>query len=214
MGACGEGQEGPGTREVQGQVDEAGGDRRGQENRARRARQDQLKGREAIELEYKGRPWGDIKVVRTEHYEIWCNSTEEVAKGYGTIMEALHDKYSSVFQNFEPTRKGRGIVRIHRNHRQFMDWTGNGPYTGGFCNIFTTDVTAYHGSFGTTGTTYEVLAHEGTHQFELSSSRRWCRSSAPAWGARACAFCPLRWRDSHNTPGRKTCASSRTPWSE
>ncbi|MFQ5654532.1 MAG: hypothetical protein ACE5GW_07355 [Planctomycetota bacterium] len=138
-----------------------------QEQDALRARK--MKGRIELEAEYTGRPWANIEPIKTEHYVIWCNSTEEVAREYADVMEALYRKYDEVFkEKYFPrnTRGKRSEVYIHANHRQFMDWNGVPLGIGGFYRPSLRDVTAYHGSFGSTGTTLEVLAHEGTHQFE------------------------------------------------
>ncbi|MEM7167037.1 MAG: hypothetical protein AAF581_16355 [Planctomycetota bacterium] len=118
------------------------------------------------ELEYLGRPWGEVVPIETRHYFVMCNSTEEVAQRYANMLEALFRKYNEVFKNFNPTQTEKSKVWIHANHQQFMDWTNSPPGVGGFYRLFNRDVTAYHGSFGSTGTTYEVLAHEGTHQFQ------------------------------------------------
>ena len=131
-----------------------------------KVREEKRRGQNELELEYIGRPWADVDPIETEHYRVYCNSTEEVAKEYARIMEALYDKYNRIFGKLPRHRGGKGNVYIHANHQQFMDWTGSPPGVGGFYKPWNGDVTAYHGSFGMTGSTYEVLAHEGTHQFE------------------------------------------------
>lgn len=141
-----------------------------EEARAGRVREQKLKGRNEYLRELEGRPWAEVEPIETEHYIVMCNSTEEVAKRYSEVMEALYKAYDKVFIEKNFPRKYRKFRRsevyIHANHQQFMDWTGNGPGTGGFYMLTRQDVTAYHGAFGTTGSTEEVLAHEGTHQFE------------------------------------------------
>ncbi|MGA1488566.1 MAG: hypothetical protein ACO4B4_04670 [Planctomycetota bacterium] len=129
---------------------------------------EKLKGREQLRREYEGRPWAEIDPIETEHYIIWCNSTPEIADYYADVMEALYKEYDKVFPEkyFPRNSRRKSEVWIHANHQQFMDWTFNGPGTGGFFRPALRDVTAYHGSFGMTGSTEEVLAHEGTHQFE------------------------------------------------
>ena len=137
---------------------------------AGRVREQKLKGRTEYLRELEGRPWAEIEPIETEHYVVMCNSTEEIAERYADVMEALYKAYDKVFieKNFprKYRRFRRSEIYIHANHQQFMDWTGNGPGTGGFYMLLRQDVTAYHGAFGTTGSTEEVLAHEGTHQFE------------------------------------------------
>ena len=34
---------------------------------------EKLKGREALQKEYEGRPWAEIDPIETKHYIIWCN---------------------------------------------------------------------------------------------------------------------------------------------
>ncbi|MCI0652687.1 MAG: DUF1570 domain-containing protein [Planctomycetes bacterium] len=128
-----------------------------------------MKSRQELILEYEGRPWPDVNPIMTEHYNISCNSTEEVAREYAVQLEALYDKYSQVFKSFDPEAKfkalGKAKIWIHKNKQQFDDITSM-VQAGGFYRTDVKDVHAYHGSFGTIGTTYEVLAHECTHQFE------------------------------------------------
>ncbi len=128
---------------------------------------------EELAREYAGRPWADSPKIVTAHYNIHCNSTAENAKRYADVMEALYKAYDKVFPETyfprnRPEGKARNEVYIHANHQQFMDWTGSPPGVGGFFypHPKLRTVTAYHGSFGTSGSTEEVLAHEGTHQFQ------------------------------------------------
>ena len=141
-----------------------------QEEESSAQRKESLKGRDDYIAELRGRPWAEIDSIITPHYVIYCNSTEANAKYYSDVMESLYRAYDKVFiEKFWPRKFkkfARSEVFIHANHQQFMDWTGNGPGIGGFYNMIRQDVTAFHGSFGTTGSTEEVLAHEGTHQFE------------------------------------------------
>ncbi|MGE4618345.1 MAG: hypothetical protein AAEJ04_00890 [Planctomycetota bacterium] len=143
-------------------------ERQEEESLARRT--ESLKGRDAYVQELRGRSWAEIDPIITPHYVIYCNSTEAWAKHYSDVMESLYRAYDKVFIEKYWPRKfkkfARSEVYIHANHQQFMDWTGNGPGIGGFYNMLRQDVTAFHGSFGTTGSTEEVLAHEGAHQFE------------------------------------------------
>lgn len=144
------------------------------ENRADPYEQsDGLTGSELQEIEYRGRPWADIDPIRTANYNVWCNSTLENAQRYADIMEALFARYDKVFPKMHfprtfPQGRTRSNVWIHANHQQFMDWTGSPAGVGGFFRTIPElqDVTAYHGSFGATASTDEVLAHEGTHQFQ------------------------------------------------
>lgn len=129
--------------------------------------------------EYEGRPWADVAPIESPNYIVYCNSTEEVARNYSHIMELLYRRYSRIFGRLPRHYTGKGVVYIHANNRQFLDWTGVEEGVGGFYRIFKKDVTAYHGTFGISGSTYEVLAHEGTHQFQGFVLRNFM--AAPMW---------------------------------
>ena len=137
------------------------------------------KGQRELELEYLGRPYAEVNPEVSEHFEVWCYSTEAVAKEYTEFLEAMYDRYDTVFKKFKRYKGGRGRVTIYANQQQFIDWEVIEQGVGGFYQPWTGNVFAYHGSFGTTGSTYEVLAHEGTHQFQgfiLKNFR-----SCPTW---------------------------------
>lgn len=115
------------------------------------------------ELEYKGVPWEKAWKIRSPIYDITCNSTKEVADTYRWIMDHLYVELSNRF-NQKHQRGGRLAVFVYRNREEFQLRTGSGA--GGFYRPDTQELHAYHGTFGLTGTTYSVLAHEGTHQFQ------------------------------------------------
>ncbi|MFN0057521.1 MAG: hypothetical protein ACKVX7_03615 [Planctomycetota bacterium] len=144
-----------------------------------------LNDRAALAREYAGRPWATIDPIVTPHYNIWCNSTSERAEYYADVMEALYATYDRVLQKkffprTMPPGKTRHDVWIHSNHQQFMDWTAMPPGVGGFFRFPPfLDVTAFHGSFGTSGNTDMVLAHEGTHQFQSMVFKNMMTS--PTW---------------------------------
>lgn len=140
-------------------------EKRREEARAK-VRDEKQRGQEDLAREYRGRPWADVEPIETDNYWIFCNSTEEVAREYARNMEALYKRYNQIFGRLPRYKESKGRVYIHANHQQFMDWCGVEQGIGGFYKPWNTDVTAYHGSFGMTGSTYEVLAHEGTHQFQ------------------------------------------------
>jgi hypothetical protein len=80
-------------------------------------------------------------------------------------MEALSATLGKIFKAPD-VRSQKPIVKIYRNHDEFMLKTGMGGGVGGFYQPSSQNVVAYHGTFGLTGTTYTVLAHEGTHAFQ------------------------------------------------
>lgn len=115
--------------------------------------------------EYEGIPWSSRHIIKSSNFRIECNSTREVARTYQWIMEALHQTLSGIFKD-RSLRSQIPTVFIYRNHEEFMLKTGMGRGVGGFYQPASQNVYAYHGVFGLTGTTYTVLAHEGTHQFQ------------------------------------------------
>ncbi len=121
------------------------------------------------ELEAReGRPWASVEPIETEHYYVKCNSTEKVARKYSLVMEDLYEAYDSMFPEIQYPRRfnEKGKIFIFRNHDEFMDFHIQMQDAGGFYAFADRGVRAYHGSFGVTGSTEMVLAHEATHQFQ------------------------------------------------
>ncbi|MHC4662028.1 MAG: tetratricopeptide repeat protein [Planctomycetota bacterium] len=128
-------------------------------------RREAQKAEEKKKKEYEGVPWDQRHIIKTEHYEIHCNSTRKQAEAYSKIMEALFAKYAHVFRALKPEKR-RSRVYINRNQREFMEMWRKPMGVGGFYRPDSRDLYSYHGSFGVTGTTLTVLAHEGCHQFQ------------------------------------------------
>jgi tetratricopeptide (TPR) repeat protein len=129
--------------------------------------------------EYDGVPWAKRWVIKTAHYEINCNSSKEIARYYAKIMEALYNKYKGVFAALSP-ESHRSVVFIHRNQKEFMEMRMNNPRVGGYYNSQSRQLCGYHGTFGVTGSTLTVMAHEGCHQFQhLFAGRQFGR--LPMW---------------------------------
>ena len=125
--------------------------------------------REAQDREYEGVEWENRHKIRTPHFEIQCNSTRRVARLYGDLMELIRAELSKMF-NSKIRRNLRSAVKIYKSQEEFIDqdtygrWGGRG--LGGYYIPPTGTVVAFHGTFGFTGTTFSVLAHEGTHYFQ------------------------------------------------
>jgi len=119
--------------------------------------------------EYDGIPWENHHIVKTEHFEIHCNSTLNVAKAYGALMELIRSKLLGIFKS-KIQRNLMAPVSIYASQDEFMGKDRMGQYMGrglgGYYNSATQAITTYHGTFGFTGTTFGVLAHEGTHYFQ------------------------------------------------
>jgi len=136
------------------------------EKERRERKNDAEKFRKQMEEEYRGVPWHKHYTVKTAHYIIECNSTRTVTQRYAKLMEKL---YAMLARHFPPQRlgkKGKSVVRIYRNGDDFRGETGMFWGVGGFYSPITGNLCAYHGTFGMTATTFNVLAHEGTHQFQ------------------------------------------------
>ncbi|MBI4603787.1 MAG: hypothetical protein HY721_17670, partial [Planctomycetes bacterium] len=108
------------------------------------------------EKEYAGVPWSERHKIQTRFFEIHCNSTRKVADAYGLLMEMIRAKLSEMFQS-EIKRNFRAPVFIYSSQEEFMSqdqlgrWMGRG--LGGYYNPATQAITAFHGTFGFTGTT-------------------------------------------------------------
>lgn len=135
------------------------------ERELERRRVEREKFEEKKRREYEGVPWPRRSVIKSRNWQIECNSTPEVARTYQWIMEALSSTLGKIFKAPD-VRSQKPIVKIYRNHDEFMLKTGMGGGVGGFYQPASQNVVAYHGTFGLTGTTYTVLAHEGTHAFQ------------------------------------------------
>jgi hypothetical protein len=122
--------------------------------------------RAKLEREYRPGTWNSHE---TKHFVVQCNSTLEVTKKYAVIMELIHEKLSRMFTS-RTLRSQRAPVRIHANQEDFItsdplgQWMGRG--LGGYYRPDNQSITTYHGTFGFTGTTFSVLAHEGTHYYQ------------------------------------------------
>jgi hypothetical protein len=150
---------------------------------------DRIEGGYAEEI--KGVGWGERHVVSTDHYEVHCNSTKRVAEGYAQFLEQLYDAYDSLFRGYPRYYQGKSKIYIFRNIEDFQTYGGARPGVGGYYRPKSDNpnaypdrmVASYHGTFGTTGGTREVLAHECTHQFEhiLSDGNEMQFLSRPPW---------------------------------
>ncbi len=148
------------------------------EKELERRRKDREKFEEGKRKEYEGVSWSNRSVIKSRNWIIECNSTPEVARTYQWIMEALHNTLGKIFKSPD-IRSQRPVVKIYRSHEEFMLKTGMGGGVGGFYNPGSQNVTAYHGTFGLTGTTFTVLAHEGTHAFQGKKLAR--MANYPNW---------------------------------
>lgn len=107
------------------------------------------------------------KEYESRFYRIKTNIKPEYADRYGVMMDRYYGRFLKVFAEFLPRGElPKSTIWIYGSRDEFMSAERMGPSTGGFYNTGNKRVTAFHGLFGQTGTTREVLAHEGTHQFQ------------------------------------------------
>ena len=112
-------------------------------------------------------PFDSAPLHESRHYRIKTNIRSEYAARYGKMMDRYYVRFLKVFREFLPRGElPKSTIWIYATRQEFMSAEGMGPSTGGFYNTGNRRVTAFHGLFGDTGTTREVLAHEGTHQFQ------------------------------------------------
>ena len=134
-----------------------------EKERAKRAKEAE-EFRRQKQREYAGVPWEKRHRIKTPRYDIECNSTLKVAKTYQWIMENLYFELSRRFTQKHSRHGGRLPVFIYKTKEEFNERTGSNA--GGFYRPANEQVHCYHGTFGLTATTFNVLAHEGTHQFQ------------------------------------------------
>lgn len=149
------------------------------------------KSQNRVRLEYQGVGWGEAHVIETAHYIVKCNSTKEVAQSYANFMEKIYKAYDKVFKGYKHYWTGKSTIYVFRNIKDFQKYLGVGEGVGGFYRPKSENLNAYpdrmvaafHGTFGTTGGTREVLAHECTHQIQhiLSDGDERQFLSRPTW---------------------------------
>jgi len=120
------------------------------EKELERRRKNREKFEEKKRREYEGVPWPSRSKIKSRNWLIECNSTPEVARTYQWIMEALSATLSKFFKA-KDVRRQKPVVKIYRNHDEFMLKTGMGGGVGGFYQPSSQNVVAYHGTFGRHG---------------------------------------------------------------
>lgn len=145
----------------------------------------------------KERPWEEYEIVvrypkNNPIYEIHSNCPEDLAVKYAAFMVKLKGGLTKLVQSISTKpipwqNLGLAKIFICNSQKVFMEITGQRPGVGGFYTpgFFPAGedsrcIVAFHGTFGASGDTYKVLAHEGTHQLQ---GRMWTGSfqSRPPW---------------------------------
>ena len=136
------------------------------EEERKESRENAKKYRRNLERERIPRAWNEFK---TKNFIVQCNSTPDVTRKYAAIMEIIREQLSKMFKS-RVLRRTRAPVKIYASQNDFLRndrygmWGGRG--LGGYYMPSNQSITTYHGTFGFTGTTFSVLAHEGTHYYE------------------------------------------------
>lgn len=139
----------------------------------------QEKSDEELRKEYESLEWDKAHVIESEHYTVKCNSTEEVAKRYSEVMEKLFNLYNSEFPNLY-TKKMKWEVWIFKTRSEFQNrHKQKGKSTAGYYSPSDKRIYTYHGLFGVSGSTFNILAHEGTHAFQHSFLKTY--HQVPTW---------------------------------
>jgi hypothetical protein len=126
----------------------------------------QEKSDEELRREYEGLPWDKAHVEQTEHYTVRCNSTREITKRYAELLEKLFVLYNETFPNLA-TKEMKWEAWIYSTRSEFQQRHANRrEYTAGFYWPGDRRIYTYHGLFGVSGSTFTILAHEGTHAFQ------------------------------------------------
>jgi hypothetical protein len=121
-------------------------------------------------------------IHESRFYKIKTNVKPEYAERYGKMMDQYYKRFLKVFKDFLPNGDlPKGEIYIYSSRAEFQRYERVGPTTGGFYQTGIRRVTAFHGPFGNSGHTREVLAHEGTHQFEDFVLMGRGFSNAPIW---------------------------------
>jgi hypothetical protein len=119
--------------------------------------------------EYEGVPWSQRHKVSTRNFQIECNSTLQVARAYGELMELIRAELAKMFPS-RIRRNLRAPIFIYASQEDFMTEDDYGQFggrgLGGYYVPPSQKIAAFHGTFGFTGTTFGVLCHEGTHYYQ------------------------------------------------
>lgn len=139
----------------------------------------QEKTEEQLRKEYEGVPWDEAHTVESQHYTIRCNSTKEVARRYSEVMEKLLELYNKTFPDVY-TKKMKWEVWVYKTRRQFKELhPKRAAATAGYYSASDRRVYTYHGLFGISGSTFNILAHEGMHAFQHSFLKSYY--DTPTW---------------------------------
>jgi hypothetical protein len=139
----------------------------------------QEKSDEELRKEYEELPWDKAHIEQTEHYTVRCNSTKEITKRYAELLEKLFVLYNETFPNLA-TKEMKWEAWVYSTRSEFQKrHASRREYTAGFYWPGDRRIYTYHGLFGVSGSTFTILAHEGTHAFQHLFLKSYY--GTPAW---------------------------------
>lgn len=122
------------------------------------------------EEEYRGVAWSKRHKIPSKHFEVHCNSTFQIARAYSRLMELIRAELATMFTSGNQRGNLKAPVYIYCSQEEFMSTDRLGRFMGrglgGYYLPSNQSITAFHGTFGFTGTTFSVLCHEATHYYQ------------------------------------------------
>ena len=99
----------------------------------------------------------------SEHWRVRTNVDEKTARRYLKILEGVLAQLEKTYMPLEGRWKRIDVLVYARRAQMEREWkvrkSAGGMYTG-------RHIVCYHGIFSVTGSTVQVLAHEGTHAYQ------------------------------------------------
>jgi len=117
----------------------------------------------------KGPPWERTFKVRTEHYEVWTDLSQERTQIYADRLETIHAYYSKLFPSHFQDRRDRVVIfRTREGYRQYSSLTLNDRVesTLGYFHPKFRQLLLFEDKEDIENPeTVDTLNHEGFHQF-------------------------------------------------
>jgi hypothetical protein len=113
-------------------------------------------------------PWSQAYVFETENYIIRTSAPKKQIERYGALMEALANRYKSIFRApGGAVSANKAKLILYGSQDQFHENEPGMEKAGGFYLPSKRDLHCFHGPCsGRNGWAVQALAHEATHQFQ------------------------------------------------
>ena len=119
---------------------------------------------------------GKFWLCETRHYLVKTDVSADFAKNLGDVMESCYTAYSK-YARGKPRFAEKSTVIVFKRQKDFLKQVREvGPNTAGCYSPATKELASFLESQGEDGV-YEVLRHEGFHQF----FDKYVGTNAPAW---------------------------------